>query len=315
MFFLLLVFTVAFALEGIGTLVSVLGITKLWGLDWIIISLAVILDFAKIVTVSFLYKEWNQCNKLLRLYASIAAIVLIFITSSGAAAFLSAKFQMSMLPTASLQVKVTSLEEEKLKLEARKIQIDQQIAQLPSENVKGRARLIANFKGETSQVNQRLVQIDEELPKVKMEFVEKNAHSSPVSEKSMYFIIGLIIFVFDPLAIALILAGNYLVEKRNKVVQEIPKQEEILEPEIKQEEILQFSLDDVEEKDNYELPPIILSLKELEETPLIEFEEEIKEEEDTKIYHSSLNDITNVRDDLDTSREVYSELRKTYEKN
>ena len=226
MAFILLIFFAAFSLEAIGTLTSVIGITKFFGLDWIVICLAVVFDIAKLSTVSFLYKEWGFMPKLLRTYTTLASLVLILITSAGAGAYLSSKFQSSMLSSEGITVKVSLLEEEQKKLEARKIQIDQQIAQLPTTDVKGRARLIANFKSENIHLNERINQIDADLPKIKMEQIEANAHAGPItylasalsvsSNTAMSFIIGMIIFVFDPLAVSLILAGNYMIEKRTK---------------------------------------------------------------------------------------------------
>lgn len=231
MFFILLTFLAALCLESIGTIVSIQGLCLLFGIEPLIIALAIAFDFGKIVGVSILYKEWNELPKQLKYYMVAASIVLMTITSAGGAGYLSAASQKALLPTKSLQVKIDALIQEKEKLESRKKDIDNQITNLPADMVKGRTKLIANFKEELSRVNNRIVALDQELPLAQVELIEKSSHAGPITyiaeathttaEQAMGVIIGLIIFVFDPLAIALILSGNYLIEKRNKKIQTI----------------------------------------------------------------------------------------------
>lgn len=229
MLFIILTFLAALFLEGIGTIVSIQGLTLLFGDAILIIALAIAFDFGKIIGVSVLYKEWPNLPKALRHYLFAASIVLMTITSAGGAGFLSAASQKALLPTKSIQVQVDAITIEKQKLETRKHEIDQQISNLPPDMVRGRTKLINSFKTELEHVNARLIELDQQLPKLQVELIEKSSHSGPITyiaeatgktaETAMSYIIGLIIFVFDPLAIALILAGNYLVEKRQQMLQ------------------------------------------------------------------------------------------------
>lgn len=221
---ILLTFFAALFLESIGTIVSIQGLTLLFGVEPLIIALAVALDFGKLVGVTVLYKEWKQLPRLLKLYLIAAAVVLTSITSAGGIGYLSASSQKALLPTKSLQVKVDALNQEKQKLELRKKEIDTQITNLPTDMVKGRTKLLNGFKEELAHVNNRIIALDQELPQAQVELIDKSSHAGPITyiaeaigmtaEQTMSLIIAPIIFVFDPLAIALILVGNYLVEKR-----------------------------------------------------------------------------------------------------
>ena len=51
------------------------------------------LEFAKLVVASLLYVYWNEINKLLRVYLTIACITLMLITSGGIYGFLSGAYQ------------------------------------------------------------------------------------------------------------------------------------------------------------------------------------------------------------------------------
>jgi hypothetical protein len=224
LFFAILVFIAAFLIESIGTYTSVVGLSALFAANPVIITLAVSLDFAKVITVSFLYKEWKAVNKTMRAYMLLASAILMIITSAGAAGFLSAEFQKAIIPTKAGDIQVQAITAEKAKLELRKKEIDAQIANLPANVVRGRQKLMDGFKTELGHLNARTIELDAELPKIKIAQVDKVAHAGPIlyiaeafdstPEKAVKWVILLIIFVFDPLAIVLILAGNYLLEKR-----------------------------------------------------------------------------------------------------
>ncbi|MBK7764936.1 MAG: DUF2934 domain-containing protein [Sulfuritalea sp.] len=224
MIFSLLTFASAFLIEGLGTWISIIGLSSLFSADPIIIALAAALDLGKVVTVSFLYKRWSTAPGLLRIYMILAVAVLMLITSVGAFGYLSAAFQGAIKDTKQQQILVAATVDEKARLEARKKEIDAQIAGLPSNNVRGRQRLISAFKGEADRINLRLRQLDAELPKMQMQQVTINTHAGPIIyvsqafdvsvEQAVKYVILVIIFVFDPLAIALLVAGNFLWETR-----------------------------------------------------------------------------------------------------
>lgn len=241
MTFIVLVFLAAFALESMGTWVSIIGLSSLFAGSPLVIALAVCLDFAKVVGVSFLYKYWSKVNWLMKSYMTVASIVLMLITSAGAFGFLSSEFQKAISNTNQQEVVLAALTEEQGRLQARKEEIDSQIAKLPDNSVRGRTNLMKQFAPEVKHINERLIKIDEELPKLKIEAIKKGVEVGPIiyiaqafnttPEHAVKWIILIIIFVFDPLAIALLLAGNYLIEIRPKKEKAIENYE-LPEPEI-----------------------------------------------------------------------------------
>lgn len=224
MIFSLLTFASAFLIEALGTWISIIGLSSLFSADPIIIALAAALDVGKVVTVSFLYKRWSTAPRMLRMYMILATAVLMVITSAGAFGYLSAAFQGAIKDTKQQQILVAASVEEKARLEARKREIDAQIANLPAHIVSGRQKLIAAFRGEADRINARLRQLDAELPKMRAQQITINTHAGPIVyvaqafdvsvEQAIKYVILVIIFVFDPLAIALLVAGNFLWETR-----------------------------------------------------------------------------------------------------
>lgn len=224
MFFTVLTFITAFAIEGLGTLVSVIGLSTLFGANPIIIALAIALDAGKLVVVTFLYSHWNRMGVLMKSYALVAATVTMVITSAGAAGYLSGEFQKAIVGTQEGSLKVQVLKEEQAKLEARKKQIDDQIANLPANFSRGRVTLMRQFETEQQQVTARLAQINEELPQLQIAQISTEAKAGPILyiskafdvpvEEAVKWVILMIIFVFDPLAVFLIIVGNYLLHQR-----------------------------------------------------------------------------------------------------
>jgi hypothetical protein len=225
MFFIILTFCSALFIEGLGSLVSVIGISALFGANPIIIALAIALDVGKVVTVSLLYTYWKSLKTLMRTYALIAAAVTMTITSAGAAGYLSGEFQKAIMGTKEGELKVAVLKEQQAKYQLRKKQIDDQIAALPEKTtVNQRLRLMNGFKAEQQALDQKIAQIDQQLPQLQVAQIGTEAKAGPIVaiakafkvpvEQAVSWVIGMIITVFDPLAIFLIIAGNFLIARR-----------------------------------------------------------------------------------------------------
>lgn len=223
--FAVITFFVAIAIEVIGTYISVIGLTTLFGANWVIMAVAVALDAGKIVVVSLLYKYWEYLNKLMKGYALSAAIITMIITSAGAASYLSGEFQKAIIGTQEGSLKVEVLKTEQAKLEERKKQIDAGIAAIPDRySANQKIRLINQFKDEQKTVTARLQEIDKQLPETQIHQIGVEAKAGPILyiakafnisvEEAVKWVILMIIIVFDPLAVFLIIAGNFLLEQR-----------------------------------------------------------------------------------------------------
>lgn len=237
MIFIAITFLAAFLIEGLGTYVSVIGLSTLFGANPIIIALAIALDMGKLVVVTLLYTYWKKLGKVMRIYAFIASAITMTITSAGAAGYLSGEFQKAILGTQEVGLKVDVLKKEQAKLEDRKKQIDAGIAAIPDRyTANQKIRLMAQFKDEQKQVTARLNEISAELPKMQITQIGVEAKAGPILyvakafdipvESAVKWVILMIIFVFDPLAVFLIIAGNFLVRQRSVasvVNPELPK--------------------------------------------------------------------------------------------
>jgi hypothetical protein len=243
MIFIILTFITAFLIEGLGTVVSVIGLSTLFGANPIIISLAVALDMGKLVVVSLLYKHWQKMGIMMKGYALIASFVTMLITSAGAAGYLTGEFQKAIVGTQETTLKVDVLKQQQAKYEERKKQIDDQIASLPEKtSVNQRIRLMRQFKGEQQSLQAKIEEIDTKLPELQMQQIGVEAKAGPILyiskafdvpvEVAVKYVVLMIIFVFDPLAVFLIIAGNFLLDVRKKSEPAVETEpESIVEPE------------------------------------------------------------------------------------
>jgi hypothetical protein len=246
--FAILIFITAFCMEAIGTFISVFGLGALFAGDPVILTMAVILDVAKIVSVSFIFQYWEKIKVIMRYYMLMAVIILMTITSAGAFGYLSGAFQKAVQPGQETSLKVDSFKherdqllDERKQLTTQRIDIDKQIAQLPSEFVRGRQKLISSFKPESDRISNRLIvitkrvdELNSEVLRVENENIDKEVHVGPIIyvakafnisvEQASKWIILTIIFVFDPLAVILIIAGNFLIKLRSESKEEPTKE-------------------------------------------------------------------------------------------
>jgi hypothetical protein len=236
---------------------SVTGLTKLFaGAAFAVGIMAGSLEFAKLIIASLLYQYWDNINKVLRTYLTIAAGVLILITSAGIYGFLSSAYQDTANKEAIVEQQVAALETKKQLFEqnrdnylTEKKSLTQNTAQLrsalTSEKLKGKKsfeRQITSASKSDEKVTAKLDIVNDSIFALENRILEIKTASTTTSElgplkyisnltgQSMDKIINwfllIIIFVFDPLAIALVIAANYAfaqIKKDDKIGDEEPK--------------------------------------------------------------------------------------------
>ena len=84
----------ALSVSASAAFYSVSGLSKLFaGAAFEVIIMAGSLEVAKLVIASLLYQYWSVINKGLRVYLTVAAFILVLITSMGIYGFLSSAYQ------------------------------------------------------------------------------------------------------------------------------------------------------------------------------------------------------------------------------
>jgi hypothetical protein len=202
-----------------------------------------ILEVGKITTTVWLRKYWNRCGFLLKLYLVPAVIALALLTSMGIFGFLSKAHMEHGISTGDSQAKL-SLYDEKIKTQrdnielARKAltqmdnQVDQRLSRGDSENSAERAVQIrrqqsgerTKLQKEIGDAQKEIAKLNEERAPIAAENRKIEAEVGPIKyiaaliygenadnntlEAAVRWVIILLVIVFDPLAIALVLAAN-----------------------------------------------------------------------------------------------------------
>ena len=155
-------FLTALALSAVAAYYSVIGLAAIFpGSYWPIIIMGSVLEAAKLVTVSWLYRNWKVAHLGMKTYLSAATIILMLITSMGIFGYLSKAHLEHSSDTAPLAAKVELLDEKirvaKENLNAnRKIlkQLDEQVDQALGRSSDEKVLLIPYTSAKPSKGNE-----------------------------------------------------------------------------------------------------------------------------------------------------------------
>ena len=250
----------ALSVSASAAFYSVSGLSKLFaGATFEVIIMAGSLEVAKLVIASLLYQYWNTINKLLRTYLTVAAIILVLITSMGIYGFLSAAYQETYQKLTVQQNQIEFLENKSKFYEDDIQRFDQELTQI-SDNISALSSakatsiqvrdtsVVGGIRTTVSTAELRLAQnrlaIEEDnrkdvylkrtvaadsLQKYKLEILSLQNNADTIGElgplqylsgltgtpmdKIINILLLIIIFVFDPLAISLVVAANFAFDK------------------------------------------------------------------------------------------------------
>ncbi len=103
--------TSALSVSASAAFYSVSGLSKLFaGAAFAVIIMAASLEVAKLVIASLLYQYRKTIPRLLKYYLSVAAVVLVLITSMGIYGFLSAAYQETASKAGSIDSQIALIE-------------------------------------------------------------------------------------------------------------------------------------------------------------------------------------------------------------
>jgi hypothetical protein len=264
-FYYLLAFS-AFLLSSTAAYFSVTGLAKLFhGAYWSIIIMAGSLELSKLVSLSFLYRYWDDLNKAFRFYLMAGTIVLMIITSAGIYGFLSSAYSVTSDKLENMNGQLELLEKKKTIMEETNQRL-QQTMHNKTERINALNSIRANqesridtlyqkgFFSGVKKTEQIIKNADQEIEKLTVQIddinfsIQNNSDSisridiailgandsnlqgeigplkfiseltgKPVGTIVNFFIL-LLIFVFDPLAIVLVIATNMVLMKEKSSV-------------------------------------------------------------------------------------------------
>jgi hypothetical protein len=238
-----LVLLVALAISGVAAWYSIAGLAAIFAAAKVpVMIMGASLEVGKLVTASWLYQNWKRVPFLLKSYLTFAVVVLMFITSMGIFGFLSKAHIDQTIVSGDNTLLIQQIDQ---KIEREQKRIDDAnlvIAQLDSavqtlidyDRIRGDDGAIAVREGQKDerdnlntiiddaygimgslqsdrlQLSQEQLSIEAEVGPIRYiaELIYGDETNEAILNSAVRIVILIIIFVFDPLAVLLLVAAN-----------------------------------------------------------------------------------------------------------
>ena len=224
----------ALLLSGIAGYYSILGLAAIFtGAFWPIVFMGSVLELSKLVTTSWLYRNWETCPFLLKSYITSAVVILMLITSMGIFGFLSTAHIDSTMDSGANTVEIKILTQQE-KITKERLEYLLARAKDPSTASNRLDKQIQDTQKELTEINKKRLPLLKESNKLVAEvgpikYVGDMIYGTDddnAIDKAVRLVIMLIMVVFDPLAVLLLIAANISMQQRVK----IPKPVEEIKP-------------------------------------------------------------------------------------
>jgi polyhydroxyalkanoate synthesis regulator phasin len=260
----------ALAISGVAALFSVTGISSLFSGAFLpIVFMMSILEFGKIVVASYLARYWYELSKTLKSYFIIAVLVLMAITSAGIFGYLSDAYQKTKgdYTITENQMKVMEVKKNFFIQRRDRLERDKQSEakskesnQTRADSLTSRRESITRTRQDIKESESRITSLEQQISSVEDSigyYDNKIVEVSTINIKGELgplkfiadafgttmdtitkWLILMIIFVFDPLAILLFVSLSTMIRKDagpeiNQINLEKQSNPKIIEPDIK----------------------------------------------------------------------------------
>jgi hypothetical protein len=199
---------------------------------------------------------------------TVGVVTLVGITSAGIFGFLSNAYQGATIEFEKQSTTLLYKEDRLEQLEEDKIylkdELEQSIASLPDNYPTAKRKLREEYNPKVLELNDMILNIKQEIGDLKVGLIETGVDVGPAIylarafdtdiDTVVKFFIFILIFVFDPMAISLVIAYNVIVRKENNLPSRSTKEKVVLEKPIDIYTAKKDLEEDVEEKE--EIPVV-----------------------------------------------------------
>ena len=216
MIFAMILLLSALAISSVAAYFSIVGLTLIFSAaPKAIMVMGIALELGKLVAASFVYRWWHKLNSVMKYYFVSSVIILSIITSLGIFGYLSKSYisDSASIYKSEIQIKT---KEEQLKIEQQRL--DNLLKQQTQRDY-----VVRRLEKELADTQNKIFDLTSEIGTLKASKSELSTEIGPIRyiaeliygdgqmdtiDKAVRIIIIAIMFVFDPLAILLIVAAN-----------------------------------------------------------------------------------------------------------
>jgi hypothetical protein len=242
----------ALSVSAVSAYYSIIGLTTIFASQfWAIVIMGSVLEIGKLITASWLYRNWRETPLLIKTYLTTSVIVLMFITSMGIFGFLSKAHidqSLSINTGSADQIRIlnSKIESENKSIEdidKQIIQIDMAISKMiergqansslraATQQRKNRDELIKRKDTHVKNISELTIKriefesnirkLEAEVGPIKYiaEMVFANEEKVDL-ERAVRWVIILLVMVFDPLAVVLLIAANIGLSAKKRFTKE-----------------------------------------------------------------------------------------------
>ena len=235
MFFAFITLIIAISISAVAAYYSIIGLVAIFSSAVLPVAImGVVLEAGKLITASWLYQNWKRTNFVIKTYLTFAVVVLMFITSMGIFGFLSKAHIDQTLTSDTSNIEIERIES-LITIENRRIEnaqknldnLERLVENLSAEDaaytrriqrrersaidetIKEASQKISNYKEEIIPYKKEAVKLEAEVGPIKYisELIYDNSNSE-LLEDAVRVVIIILVFVFDPLAVVLLIAAN-----------------------------------------------------------------------------------------------------------
>jgi hypothetical protein len=163
---------------------------------------------------------------------------LVFITSAGIFGYLSNAYQGATLEFEKQSTELLTIEERIEQLDEDKVflkeELEQAISELPDNYITAKRKLREEYNPQITQLNQELLEYKTKRADLEIQLVSTGVDVGPAIylartfgtdiDTVVKFFIFILIFVFDPLAVMLVIAYNQALIDRSKEILDEPSE-------------------------------------------------------------------------------------------
>ncbi len=235
----IITFVTSLAIAGVAAWYSIIGLTTIFSAAVIpIIIMGIVLEVGKLVAAAWVYQNWKETNILLKSYLISAIVVLMLITSMGIYGFLSKSHIDAGINTTEISVKLERIDN---RIQSEQRQIDRAEKNIKEMDITLEKTEYGFFDDSRLEERKKQSNVREELSSIintaennidglldkkseyQLEVKNFEVEVGPIKyiaaliygdeaknylDNTVRYVILLLIFVFDPLAVLLLVSSN-----------------------------------------------------------------------------------------------------------
>lgn len=209
----------------VGAAFSIAGLMKLFaGAPLAVGVMAGALEFCKMMAASFLHRNWRQLHFIMKVYMTMAVGILMCITSMGIFGYLSYAYQRTASELKNTVVRIDYLESQQRKVQGEMDRVQKALDEIPASRITKKMEAQKEAEPHLQELQRQSIDVQMQLRNENLKKLSFQMEIGPVvyvaellnanTDKVATYLILLFVFVFDPLAVCMVLATGFAVKMR-----------------------------------------------------------------------------------------------------